>query len=558
MDSWGYLRRWGYGAAQMVGFGFVAGALEAVNIAASARLSLSWFQALVLGVLAMALMGLVAGGLGAVAGAPLAAWHRPDGRVSTSVSRHLAGGVFLLTGFYLWQMAYRLVVEGAPVAAWAALAAMPLGFAGVTFFNARFWLRKLELGRRPALGWLPTSAIASTVVVAGAAVSWALRDPGGAFALEGDPNLVVISVDGLRRDDVQAMVDDGPSQPALTGLAEQGVRFTNAVSPTGTTRAANATIHTGLHPLRHAVVRDRDFLSRGYRTLAEGLQDEGWATAAFVSASDVAAGSGLEQGFRVYDDDFVPGVAGMGRLLLVQDVLLLARAMGLPAPWRGAEATSSRAAAWIEANGDVPFFSWVHLADPAQRSDDLAAVAAIDDAVARVVAAVDEAGVGERTTIVVAGSHGELRGAHGAEGSSTLYDEVVRVPLIVRWHDGEPKVRRVEAQVRLMDLPTTLAVSMGLDPLEDTEGVELWGYAEGRRKAMISSSLVGQGVDGSWLIGLRNNGVKVIRDDAGHEVLYDLATDPSETTDIAAEQPKVLQTAQRILAPDQVALDKLK
>ena len=108
MDSWGPLHRWRYGALQAVGFGFVAGALEAVNLAASSLLSLSWLQALILGVLGVLAMGLVGGVLGGLAGAPVQALHRAETRTSTTVSRHLAAAALLLTGFYLWQMAYRL------------------------------------------------------------------------------------------------------------------------------------------------------------------------------------------------------------------------------------------------------------------------------------------------------------------------------------------------------------------------------------------------------------------------------------------------------------------
>ena len=559
MDTWGWLHRWRYGVVQMAGFGFVAGAFEAVNVAASARLALSWFQALILGTIAIAAMGVVGVVLGAAAGAPLQSLHRRGQPVSATLSRHLAGGVFLLTGFYLWQMAWRLLADGASLGAWGALAAMPMGFAGVAFFNARYWLRKVELGRRPALGWIPVSAIGSVLVVGGAAVSWAVRDPGGGYALEGDPNIVLITIDGLRRADVEAVGGEGLVRtPAIDGIARGGAVFTDAVTPTGTTRAANATVLSGLHPLRHKVLDDTDFLSRGYHTLPEVLADEGWATAGFVSSGAVAAGSGLEQGFRVYDDDFVPGPAGTGRLLLVQDLLMLARWVGLPAPWRAAGDTASRASGWVRAHGDVPFLLWVHLVDPAMRSDDVDAVNRIDDAVQQVVDAVAAAGAGERTTWVAAGSHGELRGAHGGEGSATLFDEVVRVPLVLHWHDSEADVGRVSAQVRTMDVATTVAVAMGLDPLEETEGVELWGYATGKRKATISTSLVGQDLDGRWVLGLRNNGVKVLRDDAGSEVLYDLSSDPGETTDLSTEQAKVLLSAQQILAPDQIALDRLR
>lgn len=553
MDTWSPLQRWRYGTLQAIGLGFVVGAFEAVNLAASSLLALSWFQALVVGMLGVALMGAVGGLAGALAGAGVQALHRPTTRVSTTLARQLAGAGFLLTGFYLWQMAYRLVAEGAPPAGWAALAAMPIGFAGVVFFNARFWLRKAELGREAALGWLPVSLLAAILVVAGSALTWTLRDPGTGYALEGDPSLVLVTVDGLRHDDVAPT----EAPPALAALARDGaVVFADATTPTGGTRAALATALVGLHPLRHKVLDDDDFLSRGYLTVAEALGDEGWATAGFVSAPAAAAGSGLEQGFRVFDDDLLPGPAGVGRLLLVQDLLVLAQTLGMPTPWRDASSTAARATQWVEAHGADPFFLWVHLADPAKRADDADAVRDVDHALEALREAVAEHASGEVMWAFV-GSHGELRGAHGGQGSRTLHEEVVRIPMVVRWPGGHPDGAPVQAQVRLMDLATTLATGMGLDPLEVTEGVELEGYATGRREATISTTLVGRGLDGDWWLGLRNNGLKVLRDPAGDDHLYDLADDPGETTDLATEQATALDRARQLLAPDQVALDKL-
>jgi hypothetical protein len=552
MDSWGARQRWQYGTLQAVGFGFVAGALEAVNLAASSLLALSWLQALIVGVLAVLLMGVVGGVLGALAGAPVQGLHRESTRVSTTLSRHLAGAAFLLTGFYLWQMAYRLAEEGAEPAGYLALVAMPLGFAGVAFFNARFWLRKAELGREAALGWLPVSLLGSLVVVLGASLTWALRDPGTGYALEGDPSLVLVTVDGLRHDDVL----EGEAVAGFEELQAEGVVFANAVSPSGNTRSALASVLVGLHPLRHRVLSPDDFLSRGYTSLAEALADQGWATAGFVSSPVAAAGSGLEQGFRVYDDDLLPGPAGLGRLLLVQDLLRVGRVLGMPEPWRDAGSTAERAAAWVRAHGDQPFFVWVHLTDPVMRADDADAVRQAGWALQTLREAVDEAAAGD-VMWAVAGSHGELRGAHGGQGSVGLYDEVVHVPLVLSWPEGHDDVQPVEAQVRLMDLATTLAVAMGLDELDDTEGVELSGYADGVRQATISTTLVGPDGDGGWLLGLRNNGLKVIRAADGTDRLYDLGDDPAEAHDLAAEQPKALLRAQQLLAPDQIALDKL-
>jgi hypothetical protein len=554
MEDWGFGARWRYGTVQCIGLGALIGGFEAVSLAAASLLSLSFMDALVLGAIDVGAMALLGGIAGAVVGLPIQALHREPTRVSTTLARHIAAGATLLVGYYLWHRAYALAGEGAPPASWLALSAMPLGFTGVAYFNARFWLRKVELDKPAPVGWLPISVGVAAILAVGAAASWPLRDPGGSQALEGDPNLVLITVDGLRRDDVG--LHGGRETPVIDALGARGTVFNDAIGPTPGTRAANATVLVGLHPLRLRVLRDTDPLSRGYGSLFEALADEGWATAAFVSSSAVESGSGLDQGFRSFDDNFAPGPSGMGALVLCRDVLAVGRMLGMPAPWRSAPATAEQAVAWLERHGELPFGVWIHLADPHRASTPQEGVDAVDAAVGSILDALSQAGVAGRTTVIVAGTHGDLRGAHGGEGNRTLFDEVLRVPLIVA-PPSPPKVSKVEAQVRLMDVANTAVVMMGLDPLPNSEGIGLQDYASGQRTQTIWSPLVGQDLDGTWLVGMRNNGIKVVRSELGNERMYNLSDDPTESTDIAASQANALNTARQLIAAEQVALDKL-
>lgn len=556
MELWTPLERWRYGTVLCVGVGALVGGFEAVFLAASSLLSLSFVGAALIGLLAVGLMAIVGGLFGLVTGFPVQLIHREETRPSTTIARQVALCATLLVGFYLWQRAWTLAAEGAPPVAWGALAAMPLGFTGVAYLNARFWLRKKELDRGTTVGFLPIAFGTGALLALGAAASWPLRAPAAAQALEGDGNLVLITVDGLRHDDLALLADDAPSTPNIEALAARGTLFTDAVAPTPHTRSANATILVGLHPLRLRVLDDADPLSRGYQSLFEALLEEGWATAGFVSAAPVASGSGLEQGFRAYDDDFTPGPSGLGALMLGRDVLAVAAWLGAPTPWRPADDTAQRAATWIRRNGDAPFAVWVHLADPLRADAPEAAVARVDDAVGAVLDAVEEAGASERTALLLVGSHGALRGAHGGEGNRTLYDEVLRVPLIIAAPEP-PVVSRVDAQIRTMDVASTATVLMGLDPLPNSEGIALNEYASGKRSHTIWTPLVGQDLDGTWLVGIRNNGVKVFRPKLGEEKMFDLGTDPGEQTDIAGSQEGTLNTARQLLATEQVALDKL-
>jgi hypothetical protein len=340
------------------------------------------------------------------------------------------------------------------------------------------------------------------------------------------PTVVLVSVDGL-----------GVDIPfGLAALTAGGVRFDQAVSPVPSPRAANATLLVGLHPLRHRVLEEGDLLSRAYTTAFEVLAEAGWPTAAFVSSPAVAAGSGLEQGFDRYDDDWalLPRTA-LGRWIAP----LLPGAQGRPAPQ-----TAARFVAWAEAQRG-PYAAWIHL----DGADGVEALDAAAEAIERVL---EEAQRADRLVLVVAGSHGRPDPARGAEG--VLLDDAVHVPLAAVLPGIGAGSGTVGAQVRLMDAAPTLVSAAGVGSLEQSEGLSLAGYASGARSASLSCALVGQAPGGGYWLGVRNNGVKVVLGPGGEASLYELDDDPGERDDRAAAEPELVDQAKTLLAADRAAL----
>ena len=460
---------------------------------------------------------------------------------------------FALTGYYLWQGAFWTWTEGQQPIGGMAMAAMPIGFAGVAYFNARYWFRRVARSMVVTMsGWLPVAVLGSGILVIVAAIAAGSRNTGGDFALEGDKNVVLVTVDGLRRDWVGAL--GGGSTPELDALARSGVTFTDAVTPTPGSRAANASALVGRHPLRHGVFDDDDVLSRGYRSVFEALQAEGWATGGFVSSRIAASGSGLDQGFLTYDDDFFPALAGISRINLLRHVLDRLPAGRAALDQRDAAATVGRFLTWLPAHSGSAFAAWIHLSDPHQAvvagSDPTPAVAAVDAAVGRVVEALRAAEVDDTTMVLVAGTHGELMGAHGGQINRTLFDEVVRVPMVIRAPGLEVGQPVVDAQVRLYDVPNTVVDWLQLDRMDDSEGVDLGPFMKGKQRQTMWCPLIGQDLDGAWLLGMRNNGLKYTIGGDATEQMFTLDDDPAEATNIVAEQFEAAQRARTLLAAD--------
>lgn len=507
------------GAVYALGLGWFAGAFELTALAAQQTLPLGAFAFVLLGLADLLVMGAVAFTL-ALLVAPLhVVLHKA--RASTAIALQLTLVGFLLCGFYLWQAAWLIYTDERAPAAWA-MAAMPLGFTGMIYFNARFMLRRAEGPKPLGLPWLPTAFGAALALIVLSGLFQGFRDTGGPHALSDDKNVVYVTVDDWR---------DVP--PSIEARFADGVHFDNAVTPSPHTRAAAAALLTGLHPLRHRVLFDDQVLPWNYTTVAETLAAEGYATAAFVSAEELLADSGLQQGFKVYDDDFSPVVSGLLRLNLV------GHAIGGRGWSRSSDATVGRFDSWLATKIDFPFFAWIHL--PAEGSE---------TALLQVLDAIDP--VADETLVVLTATHGPSDGRDGM-----LFDDRIRIPLLVKLPGVERKNTRVPQQVRLMDLYVTTTTWLGVKAGE-TEGLDLSGYALNRRSNTMGSSLVGRTRDGRIQLGLRNNGVKFISTVGEPDaLLFRLEDDPGETKNLAKLQPEAYEQAERILAPDSIRLEKL-
>ncbi|MEC8425771.1 MAG: hypothetical protein VX000_18430, partial [Myxococcota bacterium] len=127
-----------------------------------------------------------------------------------------------------------------------------------------------------------------------------------------------------------------------------------------------------------------------------------------------------------------------------------------------------------------------------------------------------------------------------------LYDESVRVPFLVAPHAMRGvKHRRIALQVRLMDIPATLLALCRLDPMEDSEGADLMGFAQGLRNRDYASllALPRSTSEGGLLLGYRaalagrEGNIKfLLEHGTGRSRLFDLVEDPGEETNLASSQ----------------------
>lgn len=375
-------------------------------------------------------------------------------------------------------------------------------------------------------------------------------------------SILLITIDALRVNRLGCYGYEAADTPNLDALAAEGIRFTNAFTQSPLSSVAHATLLTGLYPAAHGVREDAVYaLTEDAVTLAENLDHARYETGAFVASAALAARFGFDQGFGVFDD----GISAL-------DARWPAELAGAPTlrHERPADAVVHAARPWLTESRDVPFFAWVHVTDctapydpPGGRmriteaaSDSLGGVVvhapsgsypaslstlsdAYDDEVAYVDAAIGAlvASVPSDCIILVAGSHGESLGEHGVVGhGEQLFDEAVRVPLILRAPGLSPAGGTIDALVELADVSPTLLDMVGVTPLTAVQGRSLRS-GEPRASVFAETHRPLERGTGTERVMLRTRRSKALFG-AGDVLvgLYDVATDPAERTNRLSEE----------------------
>lgn len=572
--------------------GAFAGGIEAVGLALTVRLLLSSTEVVTLAVIAVvadAALGAACGVAGGLFG-QFALRRRPRWR------RYRAGfvfGVILMTAFFVLPMARELWERGQRVAA-SGMIGLICSVGVMSWFNAGYWYRREMLGAAPRIGWKGMALLSTGAL--------ALISP---FARPGEripesppptdaPDLILITVDTLRRDHVGAF-DSIVNTPVLDRLVREGAAFDQAITSLPETEPAHASMFTGLAPVQTGIVANGMVLANGHFTVAEMLAVSGWRTGAFVSSYAVDSSTGLDQGFAVYDDDFLPALRGISEVRTARAALKVLMRFGDPANFpslleRKAPDTISRALRWADHAG--PSFLWVHLFEPhspyeSHVSGEIADAAALAGAPAPIdhrrilalepgYAYTDEekeelralyreeveyvdTQVGvlldglraahklDNALVIVTGDHGESLGEHDINfNHHGLYDDVVRVPLIVwssqpSWTPGT----HVSRQVTVADIANTLVEAGVHSKLGKTDSLPLTALLAGddvEARPILLMGRLGRSLSEGRLFGVRDpKGVKYIRG-ADTDELYELTSDPGERANLAAEQPEAVKS----------------
>jgi arylsulfatase A-like enzyme len=372
---------------------------------------------------------------------------------------------------------------------------------------------------------------------------------------------VFIAIDTLRADrlGVAGYRRDGKSlTPNIDRLAGESVRFERVWAQAPNTPRSFPSFFASRYPSQLAV--DKAFANYPNPTadntfLFEALEKAGLVTRAHASHFYFDRAPGFVQGFTSFDNEGARDIAGSNK--------------DIASPRIVPRATASLAEL---ARGGKRFALFVHLFEPhstylehegypitergtaglEQKYD--YEIAYVDGWVGKLLEAIDREGLRDKTMVVLASDHGEAFGAHKAYGQKmffhgqTLYDELLRVPLIIRVPGVAPAT--VATPTALLDLAPTIAEVMDVGRPQGFVGRSLvpalLGEAMQARPVFAELARAPSWDHEARAMISADGKHKLIHRDGGFE-LYDLAADPTEQRDLAATDTATLETMKQEL-----------
>ena len=382
-----------------------------------------------------------------------------------------------------------------------------------------------------------------------------------------DCNVILVSIDTLRPDHLGCYGYSRPTSPNIDGFVPETAFFSTVVAQAPSTAPSHASMFTSHLPSRHgALVTKKQGISPKVATLAEILKERGLITGSFNGGGQLGKVFGFSRGF-----DEHKAYAGVN----YGDEILAVRI--------------EEAIRWLNRNKGRQFFLFLHTYEvhaPYAPSDEFAAYFAadykgqlpkridqklinrinkgklklskddrdqmvnlydseirqMDSGFSRLIAYLKAQGLYDSSMIILTSDHGEEFGERGRMGvhSYTLYDELLRVPLMIKFPHGHFAGSRIDAQVRSIDIAPTILDVLGRPVPRSFEGQTLIDALAGRPFAEFALS---QKDSKALKI---STSVRSKRWKTHKARLFDMEKDAGETRDVKEQEPAVFEKLQKI------------
>jgi arylsulfatase A-like enzyme len=369
------------------------------------------------------------------------------------------------------------------------------------------------------------------------------------------PNVILIVIDTLRQDHLGSYGHTRRTSPRIDAFAAESMRYSRAYTQAPWTTPAIGSLLASQYPTTLGIRNERSILSEDLVLLPELLAQHGFVTGAVVGHDFCSSKFNFDQGFEEFDESQILGLEGISSPEITR---------------RGLE--------FAKRHREQPFFLWLHYFDPhwsyrthpefefdadnvyqgratdvelmfelLQMSEELAPedvaelerrydteLAFTDHHVGVFLDGLRELALFDDSLIILVADHGEEFKDHGRVGHAhSLYGELIDIPMIVHFPNGEPAVSH--RPVATVDIYPTVLEVLDLEPSSPLVGRPLprsGGSGAGDQRIVFSETMrfanLRAAIAGRW---------KLVKDlETGQHQLFDLELDPDERHDLYAER----------------------
>lgn len=367
-------------------------------------------------------------------------------------------------------------------------------------------------------------------------------------------NVLVVSFDAMRADALGVYGHGDDISPNIDAFAAKSLVFDQAHTAAPVTPTSFSAAFSGELPVR--VFRGWHFSAP--QTLAGHFAKAGYKTAAFLDNVQLVAKRGFEAGFQTYEVDPKQGTTDKKNL-----------------EW---------SMAWLHEHRHQRFFLWVHFINPHSPYDwrkmaerfydsryrgpfektsgadfhptdpkDIARLRSLydgevffaDSLFGKLIKQVEQMKLLGSTIVVLTADHGEEFGEHGAFQHKHLTEETVRIPLIIH-EPGMSAGRRTSVLESNLDLFPTLAGMTGHPLRGRSDGEDIRRVHLAQKRDLVSIAMTDRHYRA---VSVRRGPYKLIVEckPAPGMLLFDLASDPGELSNLAATRPKLVARMSRAM-----------
>jgi arylsulfatase A-like enzyme len=286
------------------------------------------------------------------------------------------------------------------------------------------------------------------------------------------------------------------TSPNIDRFAADSIFFSDALAQGSSTAISHKSIFYSLYPAIHKM-RIRKVPREDLTSPLEVMQQAGLQTAAFVGGGQLRPKFGFNKGFDSYDlvtknqEDPLNALEQQAKSWLrshgQEPFFLFLHTYQVHSPYNPPEEYREKFAGWYQGDLDVSSKNWrkLHKTDVTEIENQFvrdlyaAEVAYSDYFVGQILEELKALGLFDRTMVIFLSDHGQSLGEHQYWGHNKLYDEQLKIPMLIRIPGFSAE--RIDAPVETVDVMPTVFSVLGLEPPFRFQGLDLLPLLSGKR-----------------------------------------------------------------------------